>query len=259
MAVLVEPTAPSKPFARPCAFTVAKRPGENNEDCWQNSRKGAGAVSDGASISFDSAAWSRILARRFAQRPSFDKAWVAEAIANYGKLHDRDSLAWMQQAAFDRGSFASLLGIVDRGGGRVGVLAIGDSIAVLCDGDRIVASFPYESPEQFDADPQLLSTKPAENRFLDEPGRLAALWVEWDLGPLAEPALLCVTDALGRWILSQHGQEPSPVARLRGLATRRAFARFVEAERAAGRMRRDDTTMLAYWHWSAETEGEPPC
>jgi len=72
-------------------------------------------VSDGASVSFDSASWSRILARRFAQHPQFDPDWVAQAIADYAKLHDRDSLPWMQQAAFDRGSFASLLGVTDRG------------------------------------------------------------------------------------------------------------------------------------------------
>jgi hypothetical protein len=258
--MLVEPTAQLQPFSCPRGFTVPKRPGERNEDCWQNSHKGAGAVSDGASVSFDSAAWSRILARRYAQHPAFDGTWVAEAIAAYTKLHDRDSLPWMQQAAFDRGSFASLLGVSDRGEGRVGVLAIGDSLAVLCDGDRVVASFPYHSPEQFEARPQLLSTNPAENAFLSDPDTVAGLSAEWDLRALDEPALLCATDALGCWILSERDREPSPIARLRAIAKPRAFARFVEEERVAGRMRRDDTTLLAYWHWSADPEGgEPPC
>jgi hypothetical protein len=258
--VLVEPAVQPQPFSRPRGFTVAKRAGDRNEDCWQNSHKGAGAVSDGASVSFDSAAWSRILARRYAQHPCFDDGWLAAAIAGYAELHDRDNLPWMQQAAFDRGSFASLLGVTDRGDGRVGVLAIGDSIAVLCDGDRILASFPYEAPEQFAARPQLLSTNPAENGFLIEPDCRSRLMLEWDLGPLDNPALLCVTDALGCWILSQRNNEPSPIARLRALASRRAFGHFVEEERAAGRMRRDDTTLLAYWHWSAEPAGEAaPC
>ena len=258
--LLVEPAVQPQPFCRPRGFTVAKRPGETNQDCWQTSHKGAGVVSDGASVSFDSAAWSRILARRYAQHSDLDQAWVAEAIAAYAKLHDRDNLPWMQQAAFDRGSFASLLGVTDRGDGRVRVLAIGDSLAVLCDGDRVVASFPYELPEQFDARPQLLSTNPAENAFLAEPEAVSRLSIEWDLGQLDDPALLCVTDALGCWILSQRDSEPSPIARLRAIAKPRAFARFVEEERAAGRMRRDDTTLLAYWHWSAEPAGEePPC
>lgn len=250
--MLVEPKAAPSPFALARGFTVAKRDGEGNEDAWQHSHKGAGAVSDGASVSFDSASWSRLLARRYAQHPEFDAAWLQEAIAAYGKLHDRDRLPWMQQAAFDNGSFASLLGLRDSGSGRVAVLAIGDSLAVLCDGDRIVASFPYEAPEEFDARPQLLSTNPAENRFLDEPGALAERQCEWDLGPLQNPAVLCVTDALGRWLLSERGREPSPIALLRRVKKPRAFARLVRAEREAGRLRRDDTTLLVYWHWKAD-------
>ncbi len=254
--VIVEPQLQSRPFPRPRTFSVAKRDGEKNEDSWQSSHKGVGVVSDGASISFDSAGWSRLLVRRYAQHPCFDKAWLAEAIADYAKLHDRDGLPWMQQAALDRGSFASLLAVSDRGGGRLRVVAIGDSLAVLCDGDRLVGSFPYERPEQFDADPQLLSTSPAENAFLDDPERRAGLCREWDLGPLDDPAILCVTDALGRWILAERGREPSPIAMLRRVRTRRQFAHLVDAERAAGRMRRDDTTLLGYWDWSA---GPHPC
>lgn len=250
--VVVEPRASRLAFPRPRAFTVAKRDGETNEDAWQSSHKGAGAVSDGASVSFDSASWSRLLARRFAQRPCFDRQWLAGAIAAYAGSYDRNGLPWMQQAAFDRGSFASLLGICDRGGGQVGVLAIGDSLAVLCDGDRIAASFPYDRPEQFDADPQLLSTNPAHNAFLDGPGALAGLCCEWHLGLLEDPALLCVSDALGRWILDQRGCEPSPIALLRRLRKPRQFARLVAQERAAGRLRRDDTTLLGYWEWRPE-------
>src|SRR5579872_5977396 len=106
------------PFALARGFTVAKRDGEANEDAWQHSHRGAGAVSDGASVSFDSASWSHLLARRYAQHPDFDAAWLEQAMAAYAKVHDRDGLPWMQQAAFDRGSFASLLGVRDRGEGR---------------------------------------------------------------------------------------------------------------------------------------------
>ncbi|MGE5269089.1 MAG: hypothetical protein ACM3JG_05380 [Thiohalocapsa sp.] len=251
-AQLVEPKARPSPFALAHGFTVAKRSGETNEDAWQHSHKGAGAVSDGASVSFDSAAWSRLLVRRYAQHPEFDTAWLAAVIGEYVKLYDRDNLPWMQQAAFDRGSFASLLGIRDCGGERIAILAVGDSLAVLCDGDRIVATFPYTQPEEFDQRPQLLSTNPAENKFLDEPGRVAQLRCEWDLGPLEGPAVLCMTDALGRWLLAARDDEPSPVARLRAIRKPRAFAHFVAGERAAGRLRRDDTTLLAYWDWRAE-------
>jgi hypothetical protein len=38
-----------------------------------------------------------------------------------------------------------------------------------------------------------------------------------------------------------------PVSMLRRLRTPAAFARFVQEERAAGRMKRDDTTLIALW------------
>ena len=166
----------------------------------------------------------------------------------------------MQQAAFDRGSFASLLGVSDRGDGRVGVLAIGDSLAVLCDGDRVVASFPYELPEQFEARPQLLSTNPAENAFLAEPDALPGCRSNgtWGRSTTRRCSASPTRSAAGSC-------RSATASRRRSLGcapsrNRAAFARFVEEERAAGRMRRDDTTLLAYWHWSAEPAGKaPPC
>jgi hypothetical protein len=232
---------------RPRAFSVPKAGGQRNEDAWQWSHKGVWALSDGASVSFDSASWARILVRQYARSPRIDAAWIATALSKFAALHERESLPWMQQAAFDRGSFASLLGLQRCGEGQVKILAIGDSIAVLCDADRVVATFPYQSPEQFDERPRLLSTNPAENAFLVDRELATNFSVEWDVGALDRPALLCVTDALGHWIIASRDEEPSPIAALRAIASRRDFARFVATEREAGRLRRDDTTLLAYW------------
>lgn len=235
-----------KQASRRRAFTTPKAEGQLNEDAWQFSRKGVGALSDGASVSFDSASWARILVRRYARDPCFDKVWLASAVREFAALHDRENLSWAQQAAFDRGSFASLLGL-RREETRVEILAIGDSIAVLCDADRVVATFPYEFPGQFDERPLLLSTDPARNAFLAECSVRRNFAVEWDMSSLAAPSILCVSDALGHWIISRRDDEPSPIAALRAITSRRQFTRFVVNERIAARMRRDDTTMLAYW------------
>ncbi|HEY1797186.1 MAG TPA: hypothetical protein VGG57_13835 [Stellaceae bacterium] len=242
----VPPSSGKQEAWHPQGFSAPKADGQTNEDAWQFSHKGVAALSDGASISFDSASWARILVRQYARDPCFDDAWLAAALQEFAALHDRESLSWVQQGAFDRGSFASLLG-VRRWGARVEVLAIGDSIAVLCDADRVAATFPYESPEQFDQRPLLLSTNPTQNAFLAERDAKRDFTVAWDIGLLADPSVLCVSDALGHWIISHRNDEPSPIAGLRDLKTRRAFARFVAHERAAGDLRRDDTTMLACW------------
>jgi len=232
----------------PLAFSIAKADDKHNEDRFHRSTKGVYALSDGASVSFDSASWARILVRRYAQKPEFTREWLAAAIAEFHKLYDRDSLPWMKQASFDRGSFASLLGVRVVDSGRlIQVFSVGDSIAVLCDGDRIKATFPLSAPSEFGRSPQLLCTNPAQNVFLDKLDVGYDLVADWTFCGLEQPALLCMTDALGHWLLSRRDEEPSPINVLREVRSANAFARFVQEERAAGRMKRDDTTLIALW------------
>jgi hypothetical protein len=154
----------------------------------------------------------------------------------------------MQQASFDKGSFASLLGVRMADGGRaIQVLSVGDSLAVLCDGDRIKATFPLSSAAEFTQSPQLICTNPTHNAFLDKMDFAYDLVADWSFRGLEQPALLCMTDALGHWLLSQRDRDSSPISVLRRLRTPGAFARFVREERAAGRMKRDDTTLIALW------------
>jgi hypothetical protein len=233
----------------PLAFSVPKvLDDQRNEDSFHRSRKGVYALSDGASVSFDSASWARILVKRYARNPEFSHDWLAAAIAEFRKLYDRDTLPWMQQASFDRGSFASLLGVRMIDAGRlIQVFSIGDSLAVLCDGDSIKATFPLAKASEFTRSPQLLCTNPIQNAFLEKVDINYDLVADWTFRGLEQPALLCMTDALGHWLLSRRDDDPSPVAILRKVRTPRAFASFVKDERAAGRMKRDDTTLIALW------------
>jgi hypothetical protein len=229
------------------AFTIPKVEGQPNEDSFQCSRKGIVALSDGASVSFDSASWAQIVARQFAQNPEFSTQWLSQAIAKFCERYDRDTLPWMQQAAFDRGSFASLLGVrFLNQGQRIQVFAIGDSLAVLCDGDKIKSTFPYSVASEFDQRPQLLCTNPSENRFIADPDFDDSRFVDWSFRGLERPALLCMTDALGRWLLSSDDRQAA-ISSIRGLKNKKQFWRLVNSERAAARMKRDDTTLLAIW------------
>jgi hypothetical protein len=232
----------------PLAFSVSKEEDRRNEDSFCRSAKGVYALSDGASVSFDSASWARILVRRYTRNPEFTPEWLAAAMAEFRKLYDRDKLPWMQQASFDKGSFASLLGVRVVDDGRlIQVFAIGDSLAVLCEGDGIKATFPLSAASEFNRRPQLLCTNPTENVFLDRLDVGYDLIVDWSFRDLRQPALLCMTDALGHWLLSRRDCDPSPISLLRKVSTPKAFARFVHEERAAGRMKRDDTTLIALW------------
>jgi hypothetical protein len=232
----------------PLFFTIPKSAGQPNEDNWAWSHKGLSALSDGASISFDSASWSRILVRHFCRNPNFSSDWLNLAVHEFSRLYDRETLPWMKQAAYDKGSFASLIGIQLHDNRNLAqIIAIGDSLAVLCDADAIKATFPYRRSSEFEQSPQLLSTNPFENKFLDDWNSNDTLTCDWTFKGLRMPSLLCMTDALGQWLLSRMEAGEFPLKILREIKSGKAFGRFVRAERLSGRLRLDDTTLLAYW------------
>lgn len=194
-------------------WTVGKQVAEPrlNEDATACANvKGVYAVSDGASESFASRRWARILVARYARRPAIDEAWLAHAIGAYHAIFDRAAMSWSAQAAFDRGSFATLLGL-RFGPDDVSVLGIGDSLAVLDDGVEIRATFPYSEPEQFRANPLLLSTVRERNAAVLG----ADFTTYWRL--VRTSKLFSMTDAIGAWLLSDR---PDRMARLRALQTR---------------------------------------
>ena len=227
-------------------YSVPKSPDYVNEDCIAlSNRLGTYVLSDGASVSFDSASWARIICVRYAQHPLIDDAWLTGAIGEYERRYNRDSLSWMAQGAFDRGSFASVLAVryvVETE--RAEIFALGDSIAALCDGLTVVSTFPYTRSEQFLDAPELLSTHIVKNSFLRESGYPLSRSVSWALSELTEPRVLCMTDALGHWFILQQEAGADPVASLLDINSRYRFAAFVHRERSAGRMRRDDTTLV---------------
>ena len=170
------------------AFSAPKRDDTPNEDRWdQSSDKTTFAVSDGASVSFDSAPWAKILCRRFISDTNVSRDWLQAAIVEYQSAYEREAMPWMQQGAFDRGSFATLLGVsLSNDLGIARVFAIGDSIFVLIDRGMVVHAIPYMQPDDFDQSPSLFSTNPVENAFLDD-NAISNAWHEISLLKHAEP------------------------------------------------------------------------
>ncbi len=225
------------------AFSTPKSSDTPNEDRWRTSEDGAiWAVSDGASVSYDSGRWAENLVARFIDRPEITAEWIDSAIIQYESGYDREAMEWMQQAAFDRGSFATLLGGLScENGESVRLFAVGDSICTLIDGTEVVRTLPYSKPEEFDSVPRLLSTNRMENRQFSEEA-IAESWFEVDLSSFDAPKLLLMTDAVGRWLLE--GPDAERVSCLLEIDSDAAFTSFVERERAEGHLRRDDSTLL---------------
>ena len=214
-----------------------------NEDCYWPHRlfsKGPFLLSDGASESYDARRWSRLLVANYLKRPEFDATWIADVTQNYAQLYQNVQLSWSQQAAFDRGSFATLLALnLDEQSSKVHLLAIGDSIAVLGDSATIRDTFPYSSANEFELHPLLISTRPERNtEFFRDGGKTTQ--TSWSLEGVQGACILAMTDALGAWLLS----DPARYAILSRIKSNAEFIDLIEAERAAARIRRDDTTLL---------------
>ena len=225
------------------SYTVPKVGDVPNEDRFASSDR-TFALSDGASISYDSALWAQIICTHYIDCQHITPEWVSACAAEFNTQHQHSALPWYKEEALARGSFASLLG-VQVAENEIQIAAIGDSIAVLCDGTVRKDTFPYRNPEQFEQAPLLLSTVPTKNPFFSDGGLAEDYVCRWPLEGLQTPRLFCMTDALGLWLLSS--EEADPISRLLALDSEESFADFVVAEREAGRLRRDDTTLLVLW------------
>ncbi|KXU89806.1 hypothetical protein CI15_06360 [Paraburkholderia monticola] len=205
--------------------------------------RGIVAISDGASESFDSRAWARLLVARFIQQPAVNAEWVSAARLSYEVDWDFETMSWSQQAAFDRGSFATLLGAEWHEHSRaLEVFAVGDSLAVHLDASGAWESHPYRRAEQFDERPRLLSTKAEANAFVRSSTFYTESCAVWEL---TEGSLVfLMTDALGQWLLTEPESFNARCQLLLSANTEPAFTEFVLEQRRLGAMRIDDTTLM---------------
>ncbi len=227
--------------------SCAKEPDspEGNEDAYVFSAdRQRLALSDGASESYDSRVWARLLAGSYAENPQFDQAWLQSAVAAYTRQHDFDAMSWSQQFSFERGCFATLLGAEhDAANRRLALFGVGDSVAVLFEGDRFAFAWPLDDAERFRERPTLLSTLSEHNEFAQAPEFESVSRLGVDLAAFRDPTLLCMTDALGEWTLRMAQYEPARLAEILAIRTEEQFATFVVTERAEKRMRIDDSTL----------------
>jgi hypothetical protein len=181
-----------------------------------------------------------MLVRDFVAGVELNEEWLRAAVSRYQAQYDPESMDWMRAGAFERGSFASLLGVRFQPGSLViEVSGVGDSLLAATRGGEVIRSWPYIAAEQFDAYPQLLATVDSENRiFFQEAVRLPSM--QLDLAELGADALLLMTDALGHWLL----RNPEAAGQLLELGDNEQFEAWVEGGRAAGELRRDDTTLV---------------
>ena len=231
-------------FAASCPKDINEPEANEDQFAFSDDMRRLG-LCDGASESYDSRLWARMLSRKFADDPKFGPDWVQGAVLQYSAAHDFEALSWSRQLAFERGSFSTLLGIdhdpVHR---AVDVLAVGDCVALLVDGHRLIAAWPFADPERFKEHPTLLATLPEHNGFLVETGFWSRSVGTYQLDRYESPQLYCLTDAIGEWALRQSLNGGDGLRRLASLTNQDDLQDLVTEERAAKRLRVDDSTLV---------------
>lgn len=218
-----------------------------NEDAYAPDKKGAIskiAISDGASESYNSQLWANLLVKQFVSDSAINPVVVDSLIGQYNNQHDYAAMSWSQQSAYERGSFASLIGVEYSEEHReLDIIAVGDSLAVLLDRDVAVMTYPYLESSQFDQRPTLISTLKQHNRFLEENNFVTAHSKTISLKEYETPILLLMTDALGQWAL-RNQEQGTPVWDLLCNIKKTQLRKLVIEERQQKRMRTDDVTLL---------------
>jgi hypothetical protein len=218
-------------------------PGKSSEDVFAVWPPSHGlALCDGASDSFAAADWARIVARGFARAGWWQGGFLRQRIEEYRRLFRGREMSWYERAAFERGSYTTLLGArLGAMGNYVDVLAIGDGLAVLLRDGQVARTFPFREPSEYDRDPVLISTIPEANRVLRERnGALQA--TRWTFAGGHRWEVLLMTDALGVWFLRGHCTGNHPERDL-GVLNRESFAPWVRERQGRGELRRDDCTL----------------
>jgi hypothetical protein len=218
------------------------------EDCFDVNEKQCKLVlCDGASESFDSQSWARLLCEHYIKTDinihSSPQALLSAVINEYNAKHVSEKLSWSKQAAFERGSFSTFLGVNLLSKSRLHITAIGDTIAVLTDGNERLKSFPYEKAEGFLKRPNLLSTNQRHNDFFEHRN---AYRKTWKLEEKLQQMLICMTDALAEWAF-RNEEMGNPVWRdLIKISTYNELMELVKKGRKGElvRMRVDDVSLI---------------
>ena len=204
------------------------------------------AISDGASESFDSKTWAQLIVENFVLDTSVSDHWLVALANRFAANFDLASLSWSKAAAFERGSFATLLGIENfQTFNDVKISSVGDCLAVLLDGIELIKTFPYDSYEQFQQRPHLFCSNLADNKFFQDPSFYTDHQTYWNLDSLSSPRILCMTDALGEWALRKAAEGNPQWDFLLDISTSDMLKDFVVSERANRSMKVDDVTLVS--------------
>lgn len=248
------------PLKPPKTWRLSKE-GNRPEECEDAFRvvypSGAGAeivraaVCDGATESAFAREWAEILADAFVDQPldlsgmteGSLKTWLKRGQEEWHEGIPWDQIPWHGEAKARAGAFATLLGLTigaDLANPRQPwwqAVAVGDSCLFVVRNDRLLLSFPLEDAGQFDNNPALVCSNPANSQGLWEGVRLQS----GECSP--GDRFILASDALAAWFLASYAAGEKPWETLLELDASERDA-WVGEQRSERLMRNDDTTLV---------------
>ncbi|MBX8609907.1 hypothetical protein K5D65_22200 [Pseudomonas cichorii] len=215
-----------------------------NEDSYLFSLDGkVASLSDGASESFDSKSWAAILCSMSCAGFGVSPESIFQAVKEYSAIYDPSMLSWSKAMAFERGNFATLLSCeYNKERSEVEVVAVGDSVIIICEDNEVVRRFPLDNPDQFNERPELLSTRNELNKFLDDPLFNTKHVL---VSPVSSRTIvLLMTDAIGHWCYKSIAEGREEWRLLLSIDSDFKFKKLVLKSRKDRAMKIDDTTLI---------------
>lgn len=214
------------------------------------------AVADGATESLLSGNWARALTLRVATEQIRHRRWsdaIKWAIEDWPahleeyrreRLSRNKPIAWYEEPGLDRGAEATLVALRLRnppngGPGYWWSMAVGDATLFHIRGEVCERAFPMKYSSAFDTSPHLIRSLDHGAVFRQRLRKTRGEWQPEDL------FFLC-TDALAAWFLERReaSEKPWEVWRDFGSVDCQSFAEWVAGERASGRLKNDDVTLV---------------
>ncbi len=227
---------------------------ELNEDYFTQSNDGlACAISDGASESYDSKTWSKVLCETFissAKKTRSNVFFKEKEIKNFllksrlafNSFYSKKNLSWSQEASFNRGCYSTIIGIIDHGK-SIEILSVGDSVAIWQEKNANIKSFFIKNNYKFYKKPTLLCNISNNDKFFFDEFNISWSSITIQKNKIYNGDIFLITDALAERVFDLINQKKFSFAIKILKKDKKEFENWVLNERSSNLLKKDDTTV----------------
>lgn len=228
--------------------SLPKQLGEEkaNEDSFAFSIKDKALVlCDGASESYNSKLWAKLLCESFLNNSNLDNEWLINNIKKYFASHNLGNMTWSQLSAFQRGSFSTFTSFKIYNN-EIRIRMFGDSfIFFFARENGIYKYIPTFDIPNFHEHPTLISTRVDLNSDINFQDNNEKSYFSFNLDDLDQVIAICATDALADWFFRAMGViEHDRLVNIFLTMSDRKLKRLVSFCRSRGTLKVDDTTLI---------------